>query len=122
MTECSKLNGCETGQTKLTSGHSLPSKHVAHTVGPIYHSQGKKESEKLLRSCYRTTLELCEEEGIKSVAFSGISTGIYGYPKDDAARVACDEARKFLDSEKGANVSYLVRFRSLQPQDLAVID
>ena len=103
--ECQKLHGADTGETKLTSGHRLPALHIAHTVGPVYYSDRKRQCEKQLRSCYRGPLDLCVENGLKSVAFSGISTGIYGYPIEDAALVACDEVRKFLQSEKGEKVS-----------------
>jgi len=77
LEECRTLNGADTGETKLTAGYRLPAKHIAHTVGPIYRSSGgKAESERLLRSCYRSTLDLCVDNGIKTVAFSGISTGM----------------------------------------------
>ncbi|GJN88443.1 hypothetical protein Rhopal_001409-T1 [Rhodotorula paludigena] len=108
LRECRTLNGANTGETKLTGGHRLPAKHIAHTVGPIY-SRGKRdESERLLRSCYSSTLELCVENGLRTVAFSGISTGIYGYPLDPAAEVACDEVRKFLTGEKGGEIDKVI--------------
>lgn len=74
--ECRTLHGCETGETKLTKGYRLPATHVAHTVGPIFAKSRKRHCEEQLRSCYRTTLDLCAENGIRSVAFSGISTGM----------------------------------------------
>ncbi|GAA6019991.1 hypothetical protein JCM11491_004891 [Sporobolomyces phaffii] len=116
--ECSKLKGAETGQTKLTSGHRLPARYIAHTVGPIYAHQRKAECERQLRQCYRGTLELCVQHGIKSVAFSGISTGVYGYPIDAAARVACDEVRKFLESDDGKKIDQVI-FVSFRPVDVA---
>lgn len=76
LKECRTLNGAETGETKLTGGHRLPAKHIAHTVGPVYSGARKRESEDKLRSCYRSTLKLCVDNGIKTVAFSGISTGV----------------------------------------------
>lgn len=80
LDECRTLDGADTGETKLTAGYRLPAKHIAHTVGPIYRSSGSKaESERLLRSCYRSTLNLCVENDIRTVAFSGISTGMCVY-------------------------------------------
>ena len=76
---CKLLKGAKTGETKLTRGFKLPSKYVAHTVGPIYSKAKKVKCEEELRSCYRGTMELCVQEGIRSVAFSGISTGVYVY-------------------------------------------
>lgn len=74
--ECLALKGAKTGETKLTKGHRLPAQHIAHTVGPIYARGRKTECERQLRSCYKTTLDLCVENGLRSVAFSGISTGV----------------------------------------------
>ncbi|GAA6025928.1 hypothetical protein JCM10207_008067 [Rhodosporidiobolus poonsookiae] len=117
-TECKTLNGAETGETKLTGGHELPAKHVAHTVGPIYSQKRKAESEDKLRSCYKGTLELCVKNGIRTVAFSGISTGVYGYPLDDAASVACDEVRKFLEGPDGDKLDAII-FTVFRPIDVA---
>ncbi|GAA5862202.1 hypothetical protein JCM8547_007770 [Rhodosporidiobolus lusitaniae] len=102
--ECKILGGAQTGETKLTSAHRLPSKHIAHTVGPIFSRSSRKQSEELLRRCYRGTLELCVKEGIRTVGFSGISTGVYGYPIGEAAEVACDEVRKFLEGPDGDKI------------------
>ncbi|GAA5888164.1 hypothetical protein JCM6882_000306 [Rhodosporidiobolus microsporus] len=102
--ECKTLNGAETGETKLTGGHALPAKHIAHTVGPIWNNSRKGECQNKLRSCYSSTLRLCVENGLKTVAFSGISTGVYGYPLDEAAVVACDEVRKFLEGPDGDKI------------------
>ncbi|GAA6026961.1 hypothetical protein JCM8097_005998 [Rhodosporidiobolus ruineniae] len=107
-TECKTLNGAKTGETKLTGGHDLPAKHVAHTVGPIYGNASNKVSEEKLRECYRGTLELCVKNGLRTVAFSGISTGVYGYPLDDAAQVACDEVRKFLEGPDGDKIDAVI--------------
>jgi O-acetyl-ADP-ribose deacetylase (regulator of RNase III) len=95
LTECRKLGGCETGDAKLTSGHRLAAKHVIHAVGPVWRGGGQGERE-LLARCYRRSLELCRDHGLVSVAFPGISTGAYGYPLDDAARVAVAEVARFL--------------------------
>lgn len=93
--ECSTLNGCMTGDAKITSAYRLPCQRVIHTVGPVY--GGDARSEDLLRSCYRRSLELAVQNGLKSIAFSAISTGVYGYPSDKAAKVVADEVRTFLD-------------------------
>lgn len=103
--ECRTLNGCDTGDAKITSAYDLPCNRVIHTVGPIYHYE--RQPEALLRGCYRRSLELAVENNIKSIAFSAISTGIYGYPSEAAAQVALDEARKFLESPN--NIGQLER-------------
>ncbi|KFG78846.1 hypothetical protein MANI_026691 [Metarhizium anisopliae] len=100
--ECRGIGGCSTGDARLTKGYELPAKHVIHTVGPIYDRRHPQTSENLLRSCYQTSLGLAVSSGIKTLAFSAISTGVYGYPSTDAARVACETVRKFLDDDGGA--------------------
>ena len=92
--ECRGLGGCDTGDAKITSAYNLPCKRVIHTVGPIY--QREEDPVALLRSCYRRSLELAVENGMESIAFSAISTGIYGYPSQYAAEDAIKEVRKFL--------------------------
>ncbi|GAA6051205.1 hypothetical protein JCM3770_002589 [Rhodotorula araucariae] len=108
LAECRTLNGAETGETKLTGGHRLPAKHIAHTVGPVFSRSRRDECEEKLRSCYKTTLDLCVKNNLKTVAFSGISTGIYGYPLDAAAQVACDEVRKFLEGKDGDKIDKVI--------------
>jgi len=88
--ECMTLNGCETSQSKETVAYNLPCKYVIHTVGPVYHYYSELEAAKLLASCYHTSLTVAKENGIKSLAFSCISCGVYGYLKADAAKVALD--------------------------------
>jgi O-acetyl-ADP-ribose deacetylase (regulator of RNase III) len=100
--ECRALNGCNTGEAKITKGYNLPAKYVIHTVGPVYHGGKYNEAEKLA-SCYRNSLRLAVENGIKSVAFPNISTGVYGYPKMEAARIAIREVTVFLKSNKEIN-------------------
>ncbi|MCL2778601.1 MAG: O-acetyl-ADP-ribose deacetylase [Polyangiaceae bacterium] len=85
--ECRTLNGCKTGDAKITRGYRLPARHIIHTVGPIWRDGGAKE-ESLLASCYRSSLELCAKHGLASVAFPAISTGVYSFPADRAARIA----------------------------------
>ncbi len=88
LKECMSLGGCETGQSKITGAYNLPCKYVIHTVGPIYHYYSEQKAAELLASCYRTSLLLAKEKGIKSIAFPCISTGVYGYPKAEAAQIA----------------------------------
>ena len=87
IAECRTLGGCETGRAKITRGYRLPAKHVIHAVGPVW-SGGNKGEDELLASCYRTALSLAGEHRLKSIAFPAISTGIYAFPPDRAARIA----------------------------------
>ncbi|WP_238367070.1 O-acetyl-ADP-ribose deacetylase [Mesobacterium pallidum] len=93
LAECRALGGCQTGQAKVTGGHDLPARYVIHTVGPVWQGSGAGEAE-LLASCYRQSLALAEAAGCASVAFPAISTGVYGYPADAAARIAVREVSK----------------------------
>ena len=94
--ECRKLNGCETGNAKITGGYNLPAGFVIHAVGPVWQG-GKKEEENLLSSCYKKSLEIAVEKHLKSIAFPNISTGIYGFPKEKAAGIAISTVTSFLN-------------------------
>lgn len=106
---CRKLNGAETGEAKITEGFDLPARYVIHAVGPVYNDGSRGEAEQL-GSCYRNSLKLGEEYDLKSIAFPAISTGIYGYPKDEAAEIAVDTIRAFESNAESVETVYLVAF------------
>jgi O-acetyl-ADP-ribose deacetylase (regulator of RNase III) len=112
LEECRKLGGCPAGEARITKGYNLPAKWVIHTVGPVWHG-GKHGEDELLASCYRNSLALAAEHGIKTIAFPCISTGVYGFPYDRAAKIAVEEVRKFLEGstsiEKVIFVCFLQR-------------
>lgn len=96
--ECKTLNGCKTGEAKLTKGYNLPAKFVIHTVGPVWINGEAGEPEKLA-SCYNNCMELAFENNFKSIAFPSISTGVYGFPIDQAAKIAHSQVNKFQDRD-----------------------
>lgn len=97
LAECRTLHGCPTGEAKITKGYRLKARHVIHTVGPVWHGGTSNEPE-LLARCYRNSLVLAGQHGSSSVAFPAISTGVYGYPKQQAAEIAVREVRAAADS------------------------
>jgi O-acetyl-ADP-ribose deacetylase (regulator of RNase III) len=99
LEECRALHGCETGQAKITLGYRLPAKYVIHTVGPVWRGGAQGEAE-LLASCYRSSLKLAVDHGVKTIAFPAISCGVYGYPIDEACMIAVRETAGFLVREE----------------------
>jgi O-acetyl-ADP-ribose deacetylase (regulator of RNase III) len=97
LEECRGLSGCRTGDAKITGGHDLPARHVIHVVGPIYRGGTHGEPE-LLASGYRRAIELAAEHGDRRVAFPAISAGVYGYPLDEAARIAIESTRQAMEA------------------------
>ena len=98
LAECQTLNGCPTGQAKITGGYNLAARHVIHTVGPVY--RGHRHDAELLRSCYVESLRLAEEAGLATVAFPCIATGVYGYPQDQACQVAFAAVVEWLSTHE----------------------
>jgi O-acetyl-ADP-ribose deacetylase (regulator of RNase III) len=96
LEECRTLGGCPTGQAKMTAGHRLKARHILHAVGPVYH--GRPDEPELLASCYRESLRIAAEAGLKTIAFPCISTGVYGYPKAEACRLAVDTVVAWLEA------------------------
>jgi len=94
LKSCRRSGGCPTGEARITPGFRLPVKYIIHTVGPVYRNGNQGEAVQLA-SCYRNSLELARDNGVKTIAFPAISTGVYGYPKQDAATIAVDVCREF---------------------------
>lgn len=109
LNECRTLNGCDTGQAKITKGYKLPAKYVIHTVGPVYHGGGKGE-EGLLYNCYKNSLDIAEANGVKTIAFPSISTGIFGYPFNEACKVALKAINDYFLKSDAILEVYLVCF------------
>jgi O-acetyl-ADP-ribose deacetylase len=94
LAECRLLGGCETGDAKATQGYNLPATHVIHTVGPVWHG-GKANEDELLASCYRRSLDVASQLNVRSIAFPAISTGVYGFPRQRAAKIAVREVLSY---------------------------
>lgn len=118
LDECRRLGGCATGDAKLTTGGRLKARHVIHTVGPVYRDGRQREPE-LLASAYRRSLEVASEHGLRSVAFPSISTGAYGYPVRDAARIALRTVAEYLREHEDIEI---VRFVLFTDRDRAVYE
>jgi len=117
--ECRLLGGCKTGDAKLTKGYRLPARFIIHTVGPVWRGGGSGEPE-LLASCYRRSMALAAAQGVRSIAFPGISTGIYGYPVEPAARLAVSTVREAL-ADAASPVEEVV-FCCFSAADLAIYE
>jgi len=109
LESCRKLNGCLTGEAKITPGFRLPARYVIHTVGPVWQG-GTHNEDQLLASCYRNSLQLAVEHDIPDIAFPNISTGVYGFPKERAARIALKETATFLDINESIKEVIFVAF------------
>ncbi len=116
--ECRTLNGCETGEAKITAGYNLPAKHVIHTVGPVY--SGKDKDAVLLANCYRNSLNLARENGLHTIAFSAISTGVYGYPLEEATKVAVSTVQQWLYDNDNYDMDVI--FSCFSPRVLSVYE
>ncbi len=109
LTECRRLNGCKTGDAKITKGYKLPAKYIIHTVGPVWQGGDRNEAV-LLASCYRRCLELAVEHEVTTIAFPSISTGAYNFPMETAAKLALAEVNKFLKSNNSIKQVIFVTF------------
>jgi len=98
LEECRKLNGCPTGEARITKGCKLPAEWVIHTVGPVWRG-GRNEESELLAKCYRNSLDLADRHGVKTIAFPSISTGVYRFPIEKASKIAVKESLKFLETD-----------------------
>jgi O-acetyl-ADP-ribose deacetylase (regulator of RNase III) len=118
MEACRKINGCPTGSAVITTGGNLEARYVIHAVGPVYHD-GKHGEDRLLSGAYKTSLELAVKHNLKSIAFPSISTGVYGYPVEQASEIALKTVMDFI---KKNNTLSLVRFVLFSDGDLKVYE
>ncbi len=109
LAECMELNGCPTGEAKMTGGYNLPAKWVIHTVGPVWRG-GNQGEDDLLARAYRNSLTLAAREGVKTIAFPSISTGAYGFPLERAAQIAVREIKRFLERNRTMERVTIVSF------------
>jgi O-acetyl-ADP-ribose deacetylase len=111
LEECKKIGGCETGEAVITTAGKLPARYVIHAVGPVWYDGNNQEAEKL-EACYRNSLKLAIDNKCKSIAFPNISTGAYGFPKKEAAKIAVRTVKKFLESHPQIEQVLFVCFTS----------
>ncbi|HSR35919.1 MAG TPA: macro domain-containing protein, partial [Desulfurivibrionaceae bacterium] len=111
LAECRSLDGCPTGEARITKGYALPARFVIHTVGPIWRGGSQGEAD-LLASCYRNCFALARDHGLRTLAFPAISTGVYGYPKEEAARIAVREIRRAIAADPALQQVLLVCFNA----------
>lgn len=115
--ECATLGGCRPGEAKITRGYHLPAHHVIHTVGPVWYG-GSHGEDDTLAGCYRSSLALAEQHGLRTVAFPAISTGIYGFPSERAARIAAREVRAYLEQRPAIERVILVAYGAHSAREL----
>ncbi len=115
LAECRTLGGCPTGEARMTRGYDLSARYVIHTVGPVWHG-GTKGEPALLAACYRNSLTLARDEGLATVAFPSISTGVYGYPVEKACRIALTETLRFLDNNPAPDRVVFVCFSKVDAE------
>jgi len=115
LEECKTLAGCETGEAKITKAYNLPAKHIIHTVGPVFGVEDDKEA-KLLALCYINSLKLADENNLTSIAFPCISTGVFHYPKDEAAKVAVSSVKRYFKENLESKIEKVV-FATLDELD-----
>lgn len=119
--DCARIGHCATGDAVITPGHDLPARHVIHTVGPVWHGGDRGEPE-ALASCYRRSIELAAEHGCRTIAFPAVSTGIYGYPPDQAAEVAVRAVRDVLRERPEMRVTFCCFDQASAERHRAAID
>jgi len=110
LEECRSIGGCPTGEARITKGYRLPAKYVIHTVGPVY--SGKPLDAVLLENCYRNSLKLAVENRIKTIAFPAISCGVFGYPIEEASKIAVDTVGRFLENHPSIEKVFFILFSS----------
>ncbi len=117
LEECRTIGGCPTGEARITGGYNLPARHVIHTVGPVY--SGRPQDSRLLTNCYLNSLTLAVENNLKTVAFPAISCGVYGYPIEDACKIAVDTGIEFLRGNPSVQKIIFILFSE---KDVAVYE
>lgn len=108
LAECRSLGGCPTGEARITAGYKLPARHVIHTVGPVY--SGRPQDARLLAACYRNSLQLAVDNRVSTIAFPAISCGVYGYPIEDACKIAIRTCIEFLKAHNAPDLIVFVLF------------